>query len=59
MSLFGLLQRHAARRNARRINDHALARIAHLRAMSPADLADIGLKPGDVPAVERQIRSRD
>lgn len=32
-------------------------KIAQLRAMNAAELADIGLKPGDLPFVERRIRA--
>jgi len=46
-----------SRRAGRAERTKADGKIAQLRAMNAAELADIGLKPGDVPHVERRIRA--
>jgi uncharacterized protein YjiS (DUF1127 family) len=66
MAFFSFYTHRASSRNAARtgaapsanaVSGSALARsrIAQLRAMNAADLADIGLKPGDIGTIERQI----
>ncbi len=53
-----LFRRPEQRVRCRQPADLRQLRIAELRAMSVADLADIGLKPGDIAHVEGQIRQQ-
>jgi uncharacterized protein YjiS (DUF1127 family) len=51
MKAMPFFTRFNARRTARE------RKIAALREMSAADLADMGLKPGDVARLEKEIRA--